>query len=67
MQTMKSERLPARGTDDAKLLVRAYRETQSDRLVMGAYSRSRLRQRIFGGVTEFMLHRANIPVLMLHT
>jgi hypothetical protein len=64
---VKSERLSPRGGDAAKLLVNAYRETQSDLLVMGAYSRSRLRQRIFGGVTDFMLHRANIPVLMLHT
>ncbi|MFK8029068.1 MAG: universal stress protein [Gammaproteobacteria bacterium] len=42
-------------------------ETNSDLLVMGAYSRSRLRQRIFGGVTEYMLTRASIPVLMLQT
>ncbi len=64
---VKSEHRSARGTDDAKLLVKAYKENQSDLLVMGAYSRSRLRQRIFGGVTEFMLHRANIPILTLHT
>lgn len=63
---VKSERLSARGTDAAKALVKACKDTQSDLLVMGAYSRSRLRQRVFGGVTEFMLHRANIPVLMLH-
>jgi len=64
---VKPKRLSASGTDDARMLVKSYKETQSDLLVMGAYSRSRLRQRIFGGVTEFMLHRANIPVLMLHT
>lgn len=64
---IKAERVTAPGTDDAKALVKAYQGTKSDLLVMGAYSRSRLRQRIFGGVTEFMLHRANIPVLMLHT
>lgn len=64
---VKTERVTATGTDDAKALLKAYQDTHSDLLVMGAYSRSRLRQRIFGGVTEFMLHRANIPVLMLHT
>jgi nucleotide-binding universal stress UspA family protein len=64
---VKTERLSARGTDAAKALVKACKDTQSDLLVMGAYSRSRLRQRVFGGVTEFMLDRANIPVLMLHT
>lgn len=55
-----------RGSDDAKELMKAYKDTKSDLLVMGAYSRSRLRQRIFGGVTDHMLNRANIPVLMLH-
>jgi nucleotide-binding universal stress UspA family protein len=34
---------------------------------MGAYSRNRLRERIFGGVTDHMLHKANIPVFMLHS
>lgn len=54
------------GSPDKKLL-QAYRESGSDLLVMGAYSRSRLRQRIFGGVTDFMLRSADIPVLMLHS
>jgi len=34
--------------------------------VMGAYSRHRLRQLIFGGVTEHMLFNTDIPALMLH-
>ncbi len=40
--------------------------TESDMLVMGGYSRSRLRQRVFGGFTEYMLSEADIPVFMLH-
>ncbi|MGI9292922.1 MAG: universal stress protein [Pseudomonadales bacterium] len=64
---IKAERTRARDTDDGKAIVKGYKAAQSDLLLMGAYSRSRLRQRIFGGVTEFMLQRANIPVLMLHT
>jgi nucleotide-binding universal stress UspA family protein len=64
---VKSERIRARGSDDAKALIKSYNDSNSDLLVMGAYSRSRLRQRIFGGVTDHMLHRANIPVLMLHS
>ena len=55
-----------RGADDAKELMSAYKEAKSDLLVMGAYSRSRLRQRIFGGMTDHMLNRSNIPVFMLH-
>lgn len=35
-------------------------------LVMGGYSRSRLRERLFGGVTEFVLYHARLPVLMSH-
>ena len=64
---IKTERIRAHGSDDARAIIKAHKETRSDLLVMGAYSRSRLRQRIFGGVTEFMLYQANIPVLMLHT
>jgi nucleotide-binding universal stress UspA family protein len=36
----------------------------ADLLVIGAYSRSRMRQVVFGGVTEHMLDHAEIPVLM---
>jgi hypothetical protein len=48
-------------------ILKFYKETKSDLLVMGAYSRSRLRERVFGGVTEHMLRSANIPVFMLHS
>lgn len=63
---VKAKHVSARGVNDAKSLVKRHLDTQSDLLVMGTYSRSRLRQQIFGGVTEFLLHRANIPVLTLH-
>lgn len=35
-------------------------------LVMGAYTRSRLRRMVFGGVTEHVLANATLPVLMVH-
>ncbi|MBL6958278.1 MAG: universal stress protein [Rhodospirillales bacterium] len=38
----------------------------SDLLVMGAYTHSRLRQLILGGVTRHVLSAAQIPVLMSH-
>jgi nucleotide-binding universal stress UspA family protein len=63
---VKIDRLATRGRDVEKEIETAYRETESDLLVMGAYSRHRLRQLIFGGVTEHMLFRADIPALMLH-
>ena len=38
----------------------------ADLLVMGAFSRSRLRQLILGGVTQHVLTRAEMPVFMAH-
>jgi nucleotide-binding universal stress UspA family protein len=35
-------------------------------LVMGAYSRSRLRETLFGGFTKHVLERADLPVLLAH-
>ncbi len=42
------------------------RAVGADMLVMGAYTHSRLRQLILGGVTRHMLHHAAIPVFMTH-
>ena len=55
----------SRGPDEQ--LLEAYRDTDSDLMVMGAYSRRRFRQLLFGGVTDYMLRRAEILVLMLHS
>lgn len=62
-----SHRIVSRGKDEVAELIEGFKKTESDLPIMGAYSRSRLRQQIFGGVTDYMLKRANIPVLMLHT
>ncbi|MGO7211837.1 universal stress protein [Rhizobium ruizarguesonis] len=35
-------------------------------IVMGAYSHSRLRERVFGGVTRSMLEAANVPIFLSH-
>jgi nucleotide-binding universal stress UspA family protein len=45
-------------------LLGAARDFRADLLVMGAYSHSRLRQLILGGVTRHVLENADIPVLM---
>jgi len=60
------ERERTRGADAAREIERACRDFASDLLVMGAYSRNRFRQLVFGGVTEHMLFRTDLPVLMLH-
>jgi nucleotide-binding universal stress UspA family protein len=45
-------------------LLGAAREFGADLLSMGAYSQSRLRQLILGGVTRHVLENADLPVLM---
>jgi nucleotide-binding universal stress UspA family protein len=40
--------------------------TDATLLVMGAYTHSRLRELILGGVTDHVLNNARIPVLMAH-
>ncbi len=50
--------------DVGKGLLAATREFNADLLCMGAYSHSRLRQLILGGVTRHVLEFAAIPVMM---
>jgi nucleotide-binding universal stress UspA family protein len=45
-------------------LLRAAEEFGADLLAMGAYSHSRLRQLILGGVTRHVLEHARLPVMM---
>ncbi len=47
-----------------KGLLGAAAEFGADLLTMGAYSHSRLRQLILGGVTRHVLEHATLPVLM---
>jgi len=64
---IKSEHVSTRGKDEPKEILTTYKSTNSDLLLMGAYSRSKMSELVFGGVTEYMLKRASIPILMLHT
>jgi nucleotide-binding universal stress UspA family protein len=45
-------------------LLKAARDFGADLLAMGAYSHSRLRQLILGGVTRHVLENAKLPVMM---
>jgi nucleotide-binding universal stress UspA family protein len=38
----------------------------ADLLVMGAYGHSRLRERIFGGVTRSMVETPSLPIFLAH-
>jgi nucleotide-binding universal stress UspA family protein len=56
-----------RGRNPAAELEQVYRQSGADLLLMGAYSQTRLRERLFGSVTEHMLRRAALPVLVYYS
>ncbi|MET3792380.1 universal stress protein [Aquamicrobium terrae] len=58
------DRLPSQDRPVAAVLRQQAIDTAAELLVMGAYGHSRLRQRIFGGVTSSMIEDPPIPVLM---
>lgn len=47
-------------------LIHALQDDECGLVVMGGYSHARFRERIFGGVTEFMLYQARMPVFLMH-
>tara|TARA_Y100001960_G_scaffold276104_1_gene306051 strand:+ start:427 stop:1311 length:885 start_codon:yes stop_codon:yes gene_type:complete len=61
----KSQNLSRKDSDSDSLLA-ATSEAGADMLVMGAYTRSRLRRLVFGGVTKDILTGSSVPVLMVH-
>ena len=60
------EDVDTEGRDVADVAFEKLDENRADLVVMGAYTHSRLRHLIFGGMTSAMLERAEIPVLMAH-
>ncbi len=67
MWGVKTTRSVTKGSDVAKELRTIFHETKSDLMVMGAYSRGRLQEIVFGGVTRHMLFETTFPVLALHS
>jgi len=59
-------RVPDRPDETCQILLDEARRVGADCIVMGAYSHSRTRELLLGGVTEFMLRHALLPVLMAH-
>jgi nucleotide-binding universal stress UspA family protein len=62
----KASPVKSRGGDVGKALTSAASRAKADLLVMGAYTHSRMREMILGGVTDHVLHEAKIPVLLAH-
>jgi len=64
---VESRRLITRGSDVPGELEATCSDTDSDLVVMGAYSRNRMREIVFGGVTQHMLFRTARSVFALHS
>lgn len=58
--------MEAGGESMSATLLAAAGEAGADLMVMGAYTHSRLRELVFGGVTYEILAAANMPILMAH-
>lgn len=54
------------GSQVGEVLLEDCRTIGTDLLVMGAYTHSRMRQLILGGVTKHIMSEADLPVLMAH-
>jgi nucleotide-binding universal stress UspA family protein len=60
------DRLPSSGSSVPEVLGKYAKDQGTDLLVMGAYGHSRLRERLFGGVTKDVLLAPPMPVLLAH-
>lgn len=66
-QGVKAKGMTVKAGDDAgRAIASAARRAGADLIVMGAYTHSRMRELLFGGVTEHALSDAKLPVLMIH-
>lgn len=61
-----ADEVDASGRRIGKVLDDYVAERRSDLLVMGAYGRSRVREFILGGATEYMLHDPKVPLFLAH-
>ena len=60
------QRIPAADVDAGELLLSQAADVGADLIVMGAYSRPRMTELVWGGVTRVMLSSMTAPVLMSH-
>lgn len=59
-------RLPDRPNETCQIILDEVRRAKAGFLIMGAYTHSRTREMILGGVTDFMLRNTPLPILMAH-
>lgn len=63
---VKADRMSTPGRRPDQEIQQAFRKAGGDVLIMGAYSRPRMRELVFGGMTEHMLFGTDIPVFLYH-
>ncbi len=63
---VKVQHIPAGGAPISDLLMTEAANTGGDLVVMGAYSHSRMREFVLGGVTRHALRHVVTPLLMMH-
>src|SRR5690606_8090479 len=61
-----AEEIDAGGKKIGAVLDRYMQDVRPDLFVMGAYGRSRVREFILGGATEYVLHDPKTPLLLSH-
>jgi len=59
-------RVPDRPNETCQIIMDEARRVGAGLLIMGAYTHSRTREMMVGGVTDFMLRNTPLPVLMAH-
>ena len=59
-------KLSGNGTSVGEALLKEANFIDADMIVMGAYTHSRMRQLILGGVTRHVLENSDLPLLMAH-
>ena len=65
--TAKSHVFPKHGSRSVgESILEKCREFGADLLIMGAYTHSRWREMVFGGVTRHVMGHADLPVMMVH-
>ena len=62
----KGENISGAGSGIAERLEATAKDIQADMLVMGAYTHSRWREFVLGGVTHSFLHAPQLPLFMAH-
>lgn len=55
-----------KGDAEQQEILDTYHKTESDLLVMGAYSRNHWREKVLGGMTDHVVNQTQIPTLLLH-